>query len=99
MSGTREAPLLQITVSQADFSQLPEGLRRASRFPVTAVLFTQGINEEQSEANKGADAEIQYDINAHFGGACSAYLNRYRAFLLQYLWDKSKAVDEEGQSM
>ncbi|KAI9909616.1 hypothetical protein PsorP6_014451 [Peronosclerospora sorghi] len=70
--------IIKVPVSSSQFSMLPESLRSGGLIHVTAVLFTQGINEMQSLANivGHSGVSIQRKINSTSFCAISEYYNR-----------------------
>ncbi|CAH0481277.1 unnamed protein product [Peronospora belbahrii] len=70
--------IIRVVVPSVQFSLLPEVLRLGGLISVTAVLFTQGINEMQSLANMvgHSGVSIQHKINSTSFCTMSVYYNR-----------------------
>ncbi|CAI5746131.1 unnamed protein product [Peronospora destructor] len=70
--------IIKVLVPSIQFSKLPERLRLGGLIRVTAVLFTQGINEMQSLANMvgHSGVSIQHKINSTSFCTISEYYNR-----------------------
>ncbi|GMF09147.1 unnamed protein product [Phytophthora lilii] len=71
--------IIKVPVPPAQFAILPESLRLGGLISVTAVLFTQGINEMQSLANMvgHSGVSIQRKINSTSFRTISEYYNRF----------------------
>ncbi|KAK1929309.1 Type I inositol 3 [Phytophthora citrophthora] len=71
--------IIKIPVPPAQFAILPESLKSGALISVTAVLFTQGINEMQSLANMvgHSGVSIQRKINSTSFRTISDYYNRF----------------------
>ncbi|CAK4074306.1 unnamed protein product [Aphanomyces euteiches] len=74
--------VMEFTMPEALFESLPlEWQRPARRVKLTAVLFTQGINEVQSVANTVGGTSLQDEINRESLGTLMEYVGRYIQFL------------------
>uniref|UniRef100_H3HDV3 Uncharacterized protein n=1 Tax=Phytophthora ramorum TaxID=164328 RepID=H3HDV3_PHYRM len=71
--------IIKVPVPPAQFAVLPESLQSGNLISVTAVLFTQGINEMQSLANMvgHSGVSIQRKINSTSFRTISEYYNRF----------------------
>eukprot|EP00644_Phytophthora_capsici_P007598 jgi/Phyca11/557220/estExt2_Genewise1Plus.C_PHYCAscaffold_1040039 len=71
--------IIKVPVPPAQFAILPESLKSGALISVTAVLFTQGINEMQSLANMvgHSGVSIQRKINSTSFRTISDYYNRF----------------------
>ncbi|KAL3665312.1 hypothetical protein V7S43_009940 [Phytophthora oleae] len=71
--------IIKVPVPPAQFALLPESLKSGALISVTAVLFTQGINEMQSLANMvgHSGVSIQRKINSTSFRTISEYYNRF----------------------
>ncbi|CAI5737877.1 unnamed protein product [Hyaloperonospora brassicae] len=71
--------VIKVPVPSTEFPQLPESLRIGGLISVTAVLFTQGINEMQSLANMvgHSGVSIQRTINSTSLHTISEYYSRF----------------------
>ncbi|KAG7393447.1 Phosphatidylinositol 3,4,5-trisphosphate-dependent Rac exchanger 2 protein [Phytophthora pseudosyringae] len=71
--------IIKVSVPPAQFAILPETLQSGGLISVTAVLFTQGINEMQSLANMvgHSGVSIQRKINSTSFRTISEYYNRF----------------------
>ncbi|XP_019863241.1 PREDICTED: type I inositol 3,4-bisphosphate 4-phosphatase-like [Amphimedon queenslandica] len=62
-SGTRYKVVVDVPVQSAIFRILPKELRDGHDISTVAVLFTQGVNEQQSLADTFGDTHLQDQIN------------------------------------
>ncbi|OWZ20892.1 Inositol-3,4-bisphosphate 4-phosphatase [Phytophthora megakarya] len=71
--------IIKVPISPVQFAILPEVLKSGGLISVTAVLFTQGINEMQTLANMvgHSGVSIQRKINSTSFRAISDYYNRF----------------------
>jgi hypothetical protein len=71
--------IIKVPVPPAQFALLPESVQAGGLISVTAVLFTQGINEMQSLANMvgHSGVSIQRKINSTSFRTISEYFNRF----------------------
>jgi len=81
--GTPLRILIKLAVSKSHFEKLPEKVRQGAPIKVHPLLFTQGINEQQTIANTVGDSSLQEDINKENVQLFSTYFKKYGAYLQQ----------------
>eukprot|EP00026_Physarum_polycephalum_P001584 Phypoly_transcript_01586.p1 GENE.Phypoly_transcript_01586~~Phypoly_transcript_01586.p1 ORF type:complete len:1047 (+),score=141.29 Phypoly_transcript_01586:139-3279(+) len=72
---------IKLAVPTTNFDKLPENVRQGAPIKVYPLLFTQGINEQQTIANTVGDSSLQEDINKENVILLSAYCKKYEAYL------------------
>jgi hypothetical protein len=71
--------IVGVRCSSKDLQMIPTTLRLGNQISVTPIIFTQGINEMQTLANKsnGKKACLQHSINQRSVATLAAYVERY----------------------
>lgn len=87
-SSNRKHVLVNCGVPKELFEKLPSKMQQGHAVQVSAVVFTQGINEMQTVANTVLDTSLQDRVNISSLKVLSGYLNKSKAFI--------KATDPEG---
>eukprot|EP01102_Stenamoeba_stenopodia_P017286 TRINITY_DN6173_c0_g1_i2.p1 TRINITY_DN6173_c0_g1~~TRINITY_DN6173_c0_g1_i2.p1 ORF type:complete len:258 (+),score=55.13 TRINITY_DN6173_c0_g1_i2:158-931(+) len=81
--------VVEVELPAAMFHQLPASLQNGQLIEVFPVLFTQGINEQQTIANTIGDTSLQETINNENYPLLESYYEMYKMFI-------SKRVGKEG---
>eukprot|EP01137_Pigoraptor_chileana_P031162 Opistho-2@18590 len=80
VSGARGAIVVTLSLPADRFLQLTDALRRGRTVSVRAVLFTQGVNEAQTWANKMGDTTLQDTTNQQGFKMIESYCKEYFKF-------------------
>ncbi|EGD80041.1 hypothetical protein PTSG_10315 [Salpingoeca rosetta] len=95
LTGSRLSPHVTLFVDKTIFALLSSDVRAGRWLSVTAVLFTQGVNEVQTLANALQGIGYQDDINERNFKLLQEFCSRVRAHLCQ----RSAALDGEGEQL
>lgn len=76
--GVRYKVTVEVPVQIPMFRILPSALRNGKEINTVAVLFTQGVNEQQSIADTFGDSHLQDQINIKSLQRLTAYCERFR---------------------
>lgn len=78
VKGSRYKVVVEVPVQKALFRVLPPDLQQGTEIVVFVVLFTQGINEQQSIADKFGDNSVQDTINTHSVQQLTTYCAKFK---------------------
>jgi inositol polyphosphate-4-phosphatase len=81
VSGSRYKMCVEVPVQKTMFRLLPAPLQAGAEISVSAILFTQGINEQQTIADRFGDSTLQDQINIRSLTELTSYCSRYRECL------------------
>jgi hypothetical protein len=70
--------LIRLPIARERFELLPRILYNGQQIAVRPVLFTQGINEEQTMAIAMGECQVQEEINAENATLLSQYFVQYK---------------------
>ncbi|XP_064405086.1 inositol polyphosphate-4-phosphatase type I A-like [Halichondria panicea] len=77
VKGSRYKVIVEVPLQRALFRMLPPSVQEGQVITVCAVLFTQGINEQQTFADKFFDSSYQDQINMKSLQKLTSYCTRY----------------------
>lgn len=66
---------------QVNYAKLPDRLKEGRQIRIFPVLFTQGINEQQTIANTVGDSSLQEEINKENLKELSEYIRVHENYL------------------
>eukprot|EP00051_Salpingoeca_urceolata_P018731 m.265874 g.265874 ORF g.265874 m.265874 type:complete len:1155 (-) comp19266_c3_seq1:47-3511(-) len=89
VTGDRMETTVTIGVSPNMLACMPPALREGGGIRVTVVMFSQGVNEMQTLANKIGDTELQEKINAEHLERLAQYVSSFKEYV-QHLTKKVK---------
>ncbi|XP_031573826.1 inositol polyphosphate-4-phosphatase type I A-like [Actinia tenebrosa] len=78
LSGNRSCIQVSIPVPAESFQLLPKEVQEAKSIRVTPVLFTQGVNEHATLAEKFGDTSLQESINGDNYSILSFYVQQFK---------------------
>lgn len=78
LKGNRYKVVVEVPVQKALFRVLPSSLQQGREIVVFVVLFSQGINEQQSIADKFGDNSVQDTINTRSVQQLTTYCAKYK---------------------
>ncbi|KAI9141455.1 hypothetical protein BKA69DRAFT_1073501 [Paraphysoderma sedebokerense] len=81
ITGTRTNLTLSLGIPSKHFSALPLPLQHGKTVSIIPVLFTQGINEQQSLANVLGQTRLQDEINSDSLSTLNLYVLKYKDWI------------------